>query len=235
MSKNIISIIPARGGSKGVPRKNIKLLAGKPLIAYSIEVAKNSKYINRVLVSTEDEEIKNVAKQWGAEVIDRPKELAQDKTPTIDVILHTLEYLKKEEGMNPDLVVLLQPTSPLRTVTDVDESINLFLSSSDALSLVSITEYDTAPFYAVTLSNGYLKPLFDKKYFQLRRQDVPKAYKPNGAIFIASPQTLTMYKTFYTPMTIGYIMPKERSIDIDTEFDFALAEFILEKQQRNKD
>jgi len=228
--KNIVAIIPARGGSKGVPRKNIKLLSGKPLIAYSINVAKESKYISRVFVSTEDEEIKDVSLHWGAEVIDRPEDLALDETPTIDVLIHAIDYLKNKETLEPDLIVLLQPTSPLRSVNDVDESIELFFASEDALSLVSITDYETPPFYALTLSSGFIQPLFEKKYFNIRRQDVPKTYKPNGAIFIAPPKVLQEYKTFYTPRTLGYVMPQERSIDIDTEFDFALAEFVLKKR-----
>ena len=234
MSQNIIAIIPARGGSKGVPRKNIRLLGNKPLIAYTIEVAKNSKYLKRILVSTEDKEIKQIALEWGAEVIDRPEELAKDETLTIDVLIHVFDYLKSSESFEPDLVVVLQPTSPLRIVEDIDESIRLFLSSKDAISLVSVTEYEATPFWALKLSNGFVSPMFDEKYFRMRRQDIPPAYKPNGAIFISKPETLRKYRTFYTPRTLGYIMPPERSIDIDTEFDFMLAEFFLERQKREK-
>ena len=234
MCKNIISIIPARGGSKGVPRKNIKLLAGKPLIAYSIDVAKHSKYLTRILVSTEDREIKKIVLEWGAEVIDRPEELARDETTTIDVIFHVFDYLKSVESLEPDLIVVLQPTSPLRIVEDIDNSIRLFLSSSDALSLVSVTEYESTPFWALKLSDGFVFPMFDEKYFKMRRQEIPTAYKPNGAIFISRPETLRKYKTFYSPRTLGYVMPPERSVDIDTEFDFMLAEFLLKRQKKKR-
>lgn len=223
----ILAIIPARGGSKGVPKKNIRPLAGKPLIAYSIEQAKESKYISRVIVSTESEEIAEVARKWGAEVIKRPEELARDETPTIDVIIHVLDYLKKEEKYIPNIVVLLQPTSPLRTSEDIDGAIELFLNAQDCLSLVSVTEFDHPPFWAMKIEDNFLKPLFCEKYFRMRRQDLPKAYKPNGAVFISTPRVLYEYRTFYTPKTIAYVMPPERSIDIDTEFDFLLAEFLL--------
>ncbi|MBO8161753.1 MAG: acylneuraminate cytidylyltransferase family protein [Thermosipho sp. (in: Bacteria)] len=225
----VLAFIPARGGSKGVPKKNIRLLAGKPLIAYSIEQAKESKYISRIIVSTESEEIAEIAREWNAEVIKRPEELARDETPTIDTIIHALDYLKKEENYTPDIVVLLQPTSPLRTSEDIDSAIELFLNIQDCLSLVSVTEFDHPPFWAIKIEDNLLKPLFGKEYFRMRRQELPKAYRPNGAIFISTPKVLRKYKTFYTPKTIAYIMPPERSVDIDTEFDFLLAEFLINK------
>jgi len=225
----ILAIIPARGGSKGVPKKNIKYLAGRPLIAYSIEQAKKSKYISRTIVSTENEETAKVARSWGAEVIKRPEELAKDNTPIIDVIMHVLNYLRKEENYVPDIVTLLQPTSPLRTCRDIDNAIELFLNNKNCLSLISVTEFDHPPFWAMKIENNYLLPMFDEKYIKMRRQDLPKAYRPNGAIFITTPEVLYKYKTFYTPRTIAYVMPPERSIDIDTEFDFLLAEFLIKK------
>lgn len=225
----ILAVIPARGGSKGVPRKNIKPLAGKPLIYYSIEQAKRSKYISRIVVSTEDNEISEMAKEYGVEVIKRPLELAKDDSPTIDVILHVLDFLRNKEDYVPDVIVLLQPTSPLRTSEDIDHAIELFLSCQDCLSLVSVTEFDNSPFWAMKIENSYLSPMFDIKYFKMRRQELPKAYKPNGAIFITTPTVLYRYRTFYTEKTIAYVMPPERSVDIDTEFDFLLAEFLISK------
>ena len=223
----VLAIIPARGGSKGVPKKNIRLLAGKPLIAYSIEQAKESKYISRAIVSTENEEIAEIAREWNAEVIKRPKELARDDTPTIDVIIHVLDSLRKEEKYISDIVVLLQPTSPLRTSKDIDNAIELFLNNQNCLSLVSVTEFDHPPFWAMEIEENLLKPIFGEEYFRMRRQELPKAYRPNGAIFISTPRVLYEYKTFYTPKTIAYVMPPERSVDIDTEFDFLLAEFLI--------
>lgn len=226
MNKFVLAVIPARGGSKGVPKKNIKILVDKPLIAYTINAAKGSRYINKIIVSTDDAEIKEVSKQYDAEVIDRPKELAGDFSPSIDVVLHVLKNIG---NIKPDLVILLQPTSPLRTSEDIDNAIELFLNSKDALSLISITNYEKPPFWALKLKDNLISPMFGEKYFKMMRQELPEAYKPNGAIFIARPETLLKYKTYYTQKTLGYIMPYERSIDIDTEFDFKLAEFLINK------
>jgi len=223
----IIAIIPARGGSKGIPRKNIKLLNDKPLIAYSIEAALKSRRVNRVIVSTEDREIAEISKRYGAEVIDRPKELARDDSPTIDAILHALGLLEKSEYI-PDVVVLLQPTSPLRNAEDIDNAIELFLSN-DCESVVSVCEIERSPYWSFKIENGYLKPIFGGNYVKMRRQDLPKAYMPNGAIYIATPETLRKYKSFYCPKTVPYIMPLERSVDIDNEIDFMLAALIMKK------
>lgn len=223
--KKILSIIPARGGSKGVPRKNIRYLAGKPLIAYSIEAALKSRYIDRTVVSTEDNEIAEIAKKYGAEVIERPVNLAKDETPTIDFVIHILEILE-ESSYVPDIVVLLQPTSPLRTSYDIDKAIELFVNS-DCDSLVSVCELEHPPYWSLKVENGYLKPVFGEEYLKKRRQELQITYMPNGAIFISTPENLYKYRTFYTPKTINYIMPQERSIDIDEEFDFLLAEFLI--------
>jgi CMP-N-acetylneuraminic acid synthetase len=229
MKPEIIAIIPARGGSKGIPKKNIKQLAGKPLIAYSIEAALKSKYIDRVIVSTEDEEIAEISKKYGAEVVDRPKELAKDETPTIDVIFHFLEILKMK-NYNPDIVVLLQPTSPLRSAEDIDNAIKLFLDS-DCESIVSVCEVEHPPYWSFKIEGGYLKSLFGDEYLRRRRQDLEKVYMPNGAIYISTPENLRIYKSFYCPRTIPYIMPVERSVDIDNEIDFMIAELVMKKYE----
>ncbi|EHP89549.1 acylneuraminate cytidylyltransferase family protein [Methanotorris formicicus] len=227
----ILGLIPARGGSKGLPRKNIKPLLGKPLIGWTIEYAKNSKYIDKVVVSTDDEEIAKVSKECGAEVpFLRPKELARDDSPTIDAIIHAINWFE-ERGMFFDILVLLQTTSPLRTTEDIDNAIELFLNNKEALSLVSVKENEHPPFWSLKIENRFLKPLFGEEYFRKRRQELPKSYMPNGAIFISYVNILKEYKTFYTPKTIAYIMPPERSIDIDNEFDFLLAEFILKNKK----
>lgn len=228
----ILAIIPARGGSKGIPKKNVELLNGNPLIAYSIEAALKSRYVNRVIASTEDQEIAEISRRYGAEVIDRPKELARDDSPIIDAIFHVLDFLEKA-GYVPDVVVLLQPTSPLRNADDVDNAVNLFLSSGCG-SVVSVCEFKHTPYWGFKIENGYLKPLFAEAYLKRRRQDLPKAYIPNGAIFIARPDTLRKYKSFYCPKTIPYIMPLERSIDIDDETDFMLAELIMKEYKLDK-
>lgn len=221
-----IAIIPARGGSKGIPRKNIKLLGGKPLIAYSIEAALKSK-IDKVIVSTEDEEIAEISRRYGAEVINRPKELARDDSTRMDVVFHALDDLKPK-NYNPDIVVLLQPTSPLRRAEDVDNAIKLFLNSNCG-SVVSVCEMEPPPYWSFVIEEGYLKSLFDERYLRMRRQDLARAYIPNGAIFISRVQTLYKYREFYCNYNIPYFMPIERSVDIDNEIDFMLAELLMKK------
>ncbi len=222
---NIISIIPARGGSKGIPRKNIKLLNGKPLISYSIDASNSCSLIDGTYVSTEDAEISEISKGNNAEVIERPDELAGDDSSSIDVILHVLDYLENK-GELPDLFVLLQPTSPLRTSEDIEASINLFLES-DCDSLVSVCELDHRALLNFSLEDGFLVQNNNEALFNSRRQDIPTHYSLNGAIYITTPEFIRKNKSFYSDKTIPHVMSKEKSIDIDTSFDFKLAEFLL--------
>ena len=226
-NKRILAIIPARGGSKGIPRKNIKLLAGKPLIAYTIEAALKSRYLDRVIVSTEDKEIAAISKKYGAEIAKRPQKLAVDKAEKRDIVFHVLKYLKREE-CELNIIVILQPTSPLRTVDDIDKAIELFLRNK-CESVVSVCESGQSPYWSLKIKRGYLMPVFGEKCFKMIRQDLSKTYLPNGAIFISNFQTLDKYKSFYTNKILPFIMPMERSIDIDEEFDFWLNEQILKK------
>lgn len=222
---NIISIIPARGGSKGIPRKNIKLLNGKPLISYSIDASNSCSLIDETYVSTEDAEISEISKGNNAEVIERPDELAGDDSSSIDVILHVLDYLENR-GELPDLFVLLQPTSPLRTSEDIEASINSFLES-DCDSLVSVCELDHRSLLNFSLEDGFLVQNNNEALFNSRRQDIPTHYSLNGAIYITTPEFIRKNKSFYSDKTIPHVMSKEKSIDIDTSFDFKLAEFLL--------
>ena len=222
---NIVSIIPARGGSKGIPRKNIKQLNGKPLISYSIEASNSCNLINNTYVSTEDSEISEISKKYGAEVINRPKELAEDNSSSIDVILHVLDYLKCTEKL-PDLFILLQPTSPLRTSKDIENSINLFLNN-DCDSLVSVCELDHQFLLNFSLKDNYLIQNNDNSFFDSRRQDLPTYYSLNGAIYITTPNFIKKNKSFYSNKTIPYVMSKEKSIDLDTPLDFKFMEFLL--------
>ena len=232
MKPKIIAIIPARGGSKGIPRKNIRLLAGKPLIAYSIESALKSKYIDKVIVSTEDEEIAEISKLYGADVIKRPINLAGDDILTIDVIFHVLDSLENKK-YNPDVVVLLQPTSPLRNTKDIDEAVKLFLENN-CESLVSVCEMKHI-YWSFRIQGKYLESLFGEDYLKKRRQDLDRIYIPNGAIYISTPKILHKYKSFYCKKMIPYIMPIEKSIDIDNEMDLEFAEFLLRKDyDKNK-
>lgn len=226
---NILAIIPARGGSKGIPRKNIKKIAGKPLIAYTIDSASNSKYVNKIIVSTEDQEIAEISKEYGSEIINRPKELANDNSPTIDAILHAIDSLEEKDYFI-DIVILLQPTSPMRTEEDLDEAIELFMKN-DCESVVSVCELEHSPYWSLKIENNYLKPGFGKKYFKMRRQELPTLFLPNGAIFISTPENIRTYKNFYLDKTLPYIMSSENSIDIDTELDFKLAEIVLKEKR----
>ena len=223
---NIIAIIPARGGSKGVPRKNIRLLRGKPLIVYSIEAAIASQYLTRVIVSTEDTEIAECAKKYGAEVVERPESLARDDSSPIDVIIQVLDFIKKDKGQEPELVVLLQPTSPFRTSEDIDKAIEKF-HSSQCESVVSICACQKTPYKTLIIENEKLIPFIDAKHLHASRQSLPTVYYPNGAIYIAPPSILREKKTFHVKKSVPYFMPPERSFDIDTELDLSIAECIM--------
>lgn len=221
----ILAVIPARMGSKRLPEKNIKVLNGKPMIVYTIDAIKKSHYINRFIVSTEDKIITQIAQSNGAEVILRPTKLARDDSPTDDVVINVLEQLQKKEQYVPEIIILLQATSPLRTTEDIDTAMKIFLGSS-GVSLISVTEYDHTPYWAFRIEKGFLKPEFASGSLK-RSQDLPKLYRPNGSIFIIRLDSFLKHRSFYTKQNLSFIMPRERSIDIDDEFDFSIAEFLL--------
>jgi len=227
--KTILGLIPARGGSKGLPRKNIKPLSDKPLIAWTIEQALASKYLDRIAVSTDDKEIAEVSKKYGADVpFIRPKELAEDNAKGIDVVLHAIDWLKKNDRRKQyDLMMLLQPTSPLRTTEDIDKAIEL-LFLKKAKAIVSVCEVDHHPLWANTLpEDGCMKDFIRKEVMNKNRQELPKFYRLNGAIYIAYCDYLQKQKSFFGKDTFAYIMPKSRSMDIDDEIDFRLAEILI--------
>lgn len=224
--KKILAIIPARGGSKGVPRKNIKVLAGKPLIAWTIEEAQKSKFIDMCIVSTEDEEIKTVAEEWGGKVpFMRPSELAQDDTPGIEPVLHAIKMLP-----GYDFVVLLQVTSPLRTIEDIDGAIK-YCMKNEYESCVSVTEAENSPYWMYYINEKErLQPILqieDENSYQ--RQKLPKVYQLNGAIYMASVNFLQRQGEFIGDDTVGYVMPHERSYDIDTIVDFEMVEWLVKR------
>lgn len=227
MVRLIIAIIPARGGSKGIPQKNIKKLGEKPLIAYTIEEALRSKYLAHTYVSTEDPEIATISKKYGATVIERPSSLAEDSSKTISVILHAIDYLERN-NIYPQIIVLLQPTSPLRNSEDIDTAIKLYLEN-ECDSVISVCEPDNSPFWCFTFNGKYLHPLFDQRYINTQRQDLPMVFIPNGAIYISSPESIRRLESFYGERTIPYCMPPERSIDIDKPLDFVVAEVLIKK------
>jgi N-acylneuraminate cytidylyltransferase/CMP-N,N'-diacetyllegionaminic acid synthase len=229
-NRSIVALIPARGGSEGLPGKNTKLLCGKPLIGWTIEHAIKSKYLDDILVSTDCEKIADISKKYGANVpFLRPKELATDDAKAIDVIIHAIDYLKGQ-GRLYDLVMYLQPTSPLREPEDIDCAIeSLFSSNAQVVVGVCETEY---PSYAMNTlpPDRCMKHFLKPELINKNRQDIPIDYRINGAIYLAYSNYLKLQRTMFGEETYAYIMPRERSVDIDTELDFKFAEFILKSR-----
>lgn len=231
---NIIAIIPARGGSKGLPGKNIIPLGGKPLIAYSIEVARKSRLIDRVIVTTDDEEIASVAKKYGAEVpFIRPAELAQDDTPPDPVLKHALTYLEEKEGVKPEIIVWLEPPCPFRTAEEIDKAIVTLQNDPEADSLRSVIEPFQNPFKSWTIGEGgYLSPLIKVEGQSLHtgpRQKTQKVYWQNGAIFLVKYDTIMKKGNFFGDKILPYILESSRFIDIDKREDLELAEEYLKR------
>lgn len=228
---HITALIPARGGSKRLPRKNVKLLGGRPLIAWSIQAAHASKYIDDVIVSTDDIEIKTVAKSYGAQVpFMRPESLSNDHASSFDVIKHAITTLGL--GQDKHLIVLLQPTSPLRTANEIDQALELFLSKN-ANGVVSISETDHSPLWSNQLPNSLSMAKFIRSEVKGKRsQDLPTFYRLNGSIYIyKADELLKQNHIFYDENVYGYITSNHTSIDIDTEFDFKFAEMLLAQNE----
>ena len=202
----ILGIIPARGGSKGIPRKNIKPICGRPLIAWTIEAAQKSKILDRFVVSTEDAEIADTARAWGAEVLERPAKLAGDTVISRDVIRHALE------ATGAEVSVLLQPTSPVRDDDLIDRAITMFLNG----------DYDS-------LATGFMNPLYPPHGQEHRRQDISETFVNDGSVVISTRATIMNDSLFGTKAGI-MVTDREQNVDIDEEFDFWLAERILEKR-----
>jgi CMP-N,N'-diacetyllegionaminic acid synthase len=227
-SKPAAAIIPARGGSKGIPGKNLQPVAGKPLIAWTVETALAATLLDRVIVSTDSPEIAEVARRYGAEVpFIRPADLAQDDTPGIAPVLHAAQWLYDNEGYRPDLMMLLQPTSPLRIPEDIDRAIDLIHEKS-ADAIVSVTRVETHPYWMKQIDGPGRMTDFIKLDQPIdRRQDLPEVYVLNGAIYLARYEVLMGQEAFYTDNTFSLVMPVERSLDIDTSWDLYLADLIL--------
>jgi len=226
----VLGLIPARGGSKGVPRKAVRPLAGKPLIGWTIEAALASEGLERVAVTSEDAEIIEVATAFGADVpFVRPAELAADDSPGMDSVIHALRWLEREEGYAPQWVMLLQPTSPLRTSGDIDAVVRLAIERGGD-SVVSVTEAADHPWWTKRLDEqGRLHDFVDRTGGAVRRQELPAAYALNGAIYLALREQLLRQRSWYSERTSAYVMPPERSLDIDTPWDFQLADLVLSR------
>ena len=227
--KKILAIIPARGGSKRLPKKNIKDLFGKPLIAWSIESTRESKYIDNTILSSDSQEILDVAKKYGAHTpFKRSEELAQDDTRSIDVVIDALKYYKDE---NYDCVILLQPTSPLRDVEDINNAIEHFFNK-DATSVIGVCEVEHSPLWSNTLDDTLsMDDFLDDKYNNSRSQDLPTYYRINGAFYMSKVESVMRDETFFIKKDIyAYKMSQEHSVDIDTFHDFITAESILKQK-----
>ncbi len=223
----LLALIPARGGSKGIPRKNIRLFCGKPLLQWSIEVALAAPSVDRVVVSTEDSEIAEIALSCGAEVpFVRPAHLASDEAPGIAPVLHALEQLPEVTD-----VLLLQPTSPMRELIDV-ETIVALRSEAGRESSVSLTHSSKHPAWMFTLSSQQLLEPLSIYPDSDRRQQLPPIYVLNGALYLASRTFLERELSFHSANTVGYVMPPERSVDIDTPLDWQWGEFLMQKNLR---
>ncbi|RJP57877.1 MAG: acylneuraminate cytidylyltransferase family protein [Deltaproteobacteria bacterium] len=226
----ILAVIPARGGSKEIPRKNIFSLSGKPLIEYTFDVAKGSKLINRIIITTDDNEIAELGKRNGIDVpFMRPKELAEDNTPTLPVIRHAVEFMGKEHSYKPDIVMLLQPTAPLRKSHHIDEALGLLMNNPDADSVVSVTEvpHQYNPYFVMKIEKGLLKFYNEDAIKYTRRQSLPKVYSRNGAIYAFRLETLNEKNSLYGDTCLPYVMSFEESANIDTMYDLMMAEMLL--------
>ena len=226
---HVIAVIPARGNSKGVPKKNIRPLAGRPLISYSIEAAKRSKSVERVIVSTDDEEIAKIAKQDGAEVIMRPAALATDEARTELALIHVVETLKRTEGYAVDVVVTLEPTSPLRSLDLIDRCIET-LRQTGADSVVTVVE--TWGVLGTRDPNGWFEYLPDQPR---RRQDRTPLYKESGTVYVTKAATLLGQRFICGGKLHAVVIGQDEGTDINTLNDFAIAEALLAHRSQRRE
>jgi N-acylneuraminate cytidylyltransferase len=222
--RSVLAIITARGGSKGLPGKNIADVGGKPLIAWTIEAAHGSKFIDRTVLSSDDDAIIAVAQNFECEApFVRPAELATDTSPSVDAVIHALDQISGAY----DYLVLLQPTSPLRVAEDIDGTIEK-CHTAGAPACVSGCEPAKSPYWMFHLGDdGTLRPVIESEELKSRRQDLPAVFAPNGAVFVARVPWYRQHLTFFGPDTVAYVMPPERSVDVDSALDLALVTTLL--------
>lgn len=227
----VLAVVPARGGSKRLPRKNILPLGGKPLIVHTLDVARQTSLVDRIVVSTEDDEIARIASAHGGEVLfKRPGELARDETLIFPILVHAVDWLRRYEGYEPDYVLLLQPTSPFRTVEDIENSVRMALDRQ-ADAVVSVGPVHQHPHWMkLVAEDGRLIDFWPNMPF--RRQELRELYALNGAIYLVATRVLIEQQTFYTAGTYAYVMPSERSLDIESPWEFHLAQLLLEERIR---
>ena len=225
--KKIIAIVPARQGSKGLANKNIIDFLGKPLLVWSIEAALQSKYVDRIIVSTDSTEIAGIGKKFGADIpFIRPSYLSEDNSTSVDVICHAIEFMSGKLGEDFDFVILLEPTSPLRTSEDVDLALEKFIGSPDARALVSVGEsesqHNTFQFN-ITESEFISVEPSSKKFVHMRRQDLARSYFLDGSIYLSYVHTLFEFASFVHGKTLTLSLPKWKNIEIDDEYDYVMA------------
>ncbi len=230
-NQKVLAIIPARGGSKGLPRKNVLKLCGKPLVSYPINAALKSKYIDKVIVSTDDNEIAEESKKAGAEVpFIRPAELASDTSTSIDVVIHSIDFLEKRNEFY-DYLVLLEPTSPLTTNEDIDCAISSLHSNRNiADSIVGMSKVEAAHplFLAKTISSGVIAPYIRENFLKpIRRQELDDLYFFEGSLYISAIEKIKQIKSFVHDRTLPYIVPRWKSVEIDEFLDFIIVEAII--------
>lgn len=232
-TQKVLAVIPARGGSKGVPRKNIRSVCGRPLITYTIEHARAAQHLfYRIIVSTDDEEIATVAREHGAEVpFLRPANLARDESPMIPMLQHAVDFIEKQDGVRMDWICLLQPTEPFRTVSDIEQCLRLgFAGGCD--SVISVVRvFATHPILMKRIEDDVLLPFCVEEREGTRRQDYqPAAYMRNGSIYLSRRDVLMEQGSIWGQTIRPYVMPLERSVSIDTELDLKLAELMMSEQ-----
>ena len=220
----VLAIVPARGGSRGMPGKNLLEVAGKPLLSWTFDAARACARLSRTVLSSDSEEICAAAHTIGLEVpFLRPAELARDDTPGIEPVLHALDVLEEDY----DYVVLLQPTSPLRIAADIDAALDQCLEGG-APACVSVSEVEPSPYWSFVLGDqGRLEPLIESSRLFTRRQDLPAAYGLNGAVYVAEVEWLRRERSFVTSETVASVMPRDRAVDLDDELDLVLIEALL--------
>ncbi|MDT4969342.1 MAG: CMP-N,N-diacetyllegionaminic acid synthase [Acidobacteriota bacterium] len=225
---SMVGLITARGGSKGIPRKNIASLAGKPLIAWTIKAAQESRALDRIIVSTDDPEIADVAREWGADVpFMRPPELAADDSPHHGVVIHAIRWLESQPAPPPDYIMLLQPTSPLRKAEDIDAAAAI-AAEKDADAVISVCPTHDHPYISKRIADdGRLLNFVEPPKGYLPRQALPPVYALNGAIYLVRREVMLASEDWNTPRTFAYVMPPERSVDIDSPWDLHLVDVIL--------
>lgn len=227
--QRLVAVIPARGGSKRLPRKNLLPFAGKPLLQWTIEAAQRSAAFHEIVLSSDDEEILSLGRKLGVTAVQRPAQLAADDTSTIDVLRHLIDYFQRHGSKTFDALCLLQPTSPLRDSTDIQNAIKKFYAVN-AESLISVCQVDHSPLWCNTLEGDERMDNFlSSEIINKRSQDLPTYYRLNGAIYVSTLENILKHGSFFTENSYAFKMSREKSIDIDDEMDFIVAETLFKK------